>query len=313
MKRPSKLLFVLLLMLVTFSALSLFPSSVNAAGNQVINLSISAKNAGVSQDTSNTFTISNGGPANLGSINITIPEGGNDYTKIRNLVISEQPASQNWTITQKNNFVLLYGSSQGLSPGQNITFAFDATNPKIAGNYRFAIGANENTSVDALNAPEFNSSTTSSIQINSITAAILIFLIATGIALANTALNRVLINYFVGWEQYRVMQKEMNEYRSQTMAAARANDKKQMEKLKRKQSQINAMQAKMMKPQMVQFAASFLYIFIWFFVLTPTFGNTSMVFVPGFGPIAVIYWYPICSFFLGLLSSRILGIMPLEP
>jgi uncharacterized membrane protein (DUF106 family) len=303
----------LLLMLATFSALSLLPCSVKAAGNQIINSSISAKNAGVSQDTSNTFTINNGGPANIGGVNITIPVGGNDYTNLRNPVITEQPASQNWTITQKNNFVLLYGSSQGLNPGQNITFTFDATNPKIAGNYRFAISANENTSIDALNTPEFTSSTTSSIQINSITAAILIFLIAAGIAFANTAINRVLINYFVGWEQYRVMQKEMNEYRQQTMAAARANDKKQMEKLKRRQSQINAMQSKMMKPQMVQFGISFLYIFIWFFVLTPTFGNTSMAFVPGFGPISVIYWYPICSFFLGLLGSRILGIMPLEP
>ena len=36
--------------------------------------------------------------------------------------------------------------------------------------------------------------------------------IALGIAFINTALNRVLINYFIGWEQYRVMQKEMNEY-----------------------------------------------------------------------------------------------------
>ena len=125
-------------------------------------------------------------------------------------------------------------------------------------------------------------------------------------------MNRVLINYFVGWEQYRVMQKEMAEHRSETMAAARANDKKQMEKLKKKQSQINAMQSKMMKPQMVQFAISFLYIFFWYFVLTPTFGNTSMVYLPGFGAVPVFYWYPICSFFLGLLGSRILGITPIE-
>jgi uncharacterized membrane protein (DUF106 family) len=96
------------------------------------------------------------------------------------------------------------------------------------------------------------------------------------------------------------------------MAAARANDKKQMEKLKKKQSQVNAMQSKMLKPQMVQFAISFLYIFVWFLVLTPTFGNTSMVYIPGIGALPVIYWYPICSFFLGLLGSRILGIMPLE-
>ena len=157
--------------------------------------------------------------------------------------------------------------------------------------------------------------------------AIIIFIIATVIAFINTGLNRVLINYFIGWEQYRVMQKEMNEYRSETMAAMRANDKKQVEKLKKRESQIKNMQAKMMKPQMVQFGFSFVYIIIWFFVLTPTFGAHPMVYLPGLGTIAnahfatggaipgalpVLYWYPICSFFLGLLASRLIGIMPIE-
>jgi len=145
--------------------------------------------------------------------------------------------------------------------------------------------------------------------------AILIFSIATVIAFINTGLNRVLINYFIGWEQYRVMQKEMNEYRSETMAAMRANDKKQVEKLKKRESQIKNMQAKMMKPQMVQFGFSFVYIIIWFFVLTPYFKTTPMVYLPGIGPhpvLPVLYWYPICSFFLGLLASRLIGIMPIE-
>ena len=96
------------------------------------------------------------------------------------------------------------------------------------------------------------------------------------------------------------------------MAAMRANDKKQVEKLKKRESQIKNMQAKMMKPQMVQFGFSFIYIIVWFFVLTPTFGTTSMVYVAGFGPIPVLYWYPICSFFLGLLASRLIGVMPIE-
>jgi uncharacterized membrane protein (DUF106 family) len=154
--------------------------------------------------------------------------------------------------------------------------------------------------------------------------------IAAGIAFLNSGINRVLINYFVGWEQYRVMQKEMAEYRSETMAAMRANDKKQVEKLKKKDSQIKNMQAKMMKPQLVQFGISFVYLIVWFLVLTPVFGSTQMAFIPGIGSIAnahhiigglsvvspnaipVFYWYPICSLFFGLLSSRIIGIMPIE-
>jgi len=161
-------------------------------------------------------------------------------------------------------------------------------------------------------------------------ATLIIMAIAAGIAFLNSGINRVLINYFVGWEQYRVMQREMSEYRSETMAAMRAKDTKKVEKLKRKDSQIKNMQAKMMKPQMVQFGISFMYLIVWFLVLTPVFGSTEMAFIPGIGTIAnaqhivdgvsvvsanavpVFYWYPICSLFFGLLSSRIIGIMPIE-
>ena len=143
-------------------------------------------------------------------------------------------------------------------------------------------------------------------------ATIIIMVISAVIAFLNSGINRVLINYFVGWEQYRIMQKEMAEHRSETMKAMRANDKKQIEKLKKKDAQIKSMQAKMAKPQLLQFGISFVYIIVWFLVLTPTFGSTTMAYVPGFGPIPVFYWYPICSLFFGLISSRIIGIMPIE-
>ena len=58
------------------------------------------------------------------------------------------------------------------------------------------------------------------------------------------------------------------------------------------------MQAKMIKPQMVQLGISFVYLIVWFLVLTPYFGVTSLVYLPGIGPVPVVYWYPICSFFL---------------
>ncbi len=140
------------------------------------------------------------------------------------------------------------------------------------------------------------------------------------IALVNSGLNRILVSRFVGWEQYRTMQKEMSEYRSQQLAAARANDKKQLEKLKKKESQIMNMQKKMAKPQMILFALSFVYIVVWIFVLTPSFGANPVAYLPGFsqilgnnlGQISVFYWYPICSLLFGTLASRILGIMPME-
>jgi uncharacterized membrane protein (DUF106 family) len=309
MKNFRKIAFILLTALILVSTLSVLVGSAKAAGNLSCQASISSSNPGVTEAASYKFIINNTGAATIGDLNITVPSG---YTNIKNLAITQQPASQTWTINKSDNYVLLYGSSEGLSTGQSLSFSFDAQNPRIAGNYKWIIGANESTGSDGLNIPAFTLDVNYTISITTIIAAIIIFGIAASIAFLNTGLNRVLINYFVGWEQYRVMQKEMNEYRSETMAAMRANDKKQVEKLKKKESQVKNMQAKMLKPQMVQFGISFLYIFVWFFVLTPVFGITSLVYVPGFGAIPVIYWYPICSFGLGLLASRILGIMPIE-
>jgi uncharacterized membrane protein (DUF106 family) len=117
------------------------------------------------------------------------------------------------------------------------------------------------------------------------------------------------------------MQKEVNEWRAQQMAAMRANDKKQLEKLKKKESQMMAMQTKMAKPQLILVGVSFIYIVVWIFLLTPTFGATTVAYLPGFentlvfgkhGAMGVFYWYPICSILFGTLSSKVLGIIPIE-
>jgi uncharacterized membrane protein (DUF106 family) len=315
MKVLKKLVIALILAMVALSAVSLITGSVSATGGLSVQASISAQSSTVRQNTLYTIRITNSGTETIGSANITVPTG---YGELGHFTITQQATSQNWTAylqTGKSNyFIIIFGSTQGLTPTQSLTFTFDARNPLPSGTYKWTVGVSENTTTTTVNVPQSVKVTENSpIVISSITSAILILIIALGIAFLNTALNRVLINYFVGWEQYRVMQKEMNEYRKETMAAARANDKKQVEKLKKRQSQINSMQAKMLKPQMVQLGISFLYIFIWILVLTPTYGVTSMVYLPGLGGISVVYWYPISSFFLGLLASRLLGIMPIEP
>jgi uncharacterized membrane protein (DUF106 family) len=141
------------------------------------------------------------------------------------------------------------------------------------------------------------------------------------IAFLNSGINRLLVSHFVGWDRYKSMQKEMSEYRSQQMAAMRANDKKELEKLKKKESQIMNMQKKMAKPQAILFGVSFIYIVVWIFFLTPTFGATTVAYLPGFsnmlvfgpnGAMGVFYWYPICSLMFGTLASRILGVLPME-
>ncbi len=94
------------------------------------------------------------------------------------------------------------------------------------------------------------------------------------------------------------------------MAAARANDKKQLEKLKKKESQIMNMQKKMAKPQLLLFGLSMVYFFV-FPVLTGLF-PLPVVSVPGFGQQPFFIWYFLCSFFFSTLSSRIWGILPME-
>ncbi len=142
-------------------------------------------------------------------------------------------------------------------------------------------------------------------------ATIIVMLISMAVSLTSSSLNRLLISRFVGWEQYRKMQKETSEHRAQTTQAMRKNDKKLLEKLKRKEPQILNMQKKMVKPQLVLFVLSFSYILIWFII--PLYIQVEYAaYIPGIGGIPVVWWYFICSFLFGTLSSRVLGIMPIE-
>ena len=149
-------------------------------------------------------------------------------------------------------------------------------------------------------------------------ATIVVMLVAVSVSFLNMSINRLLITRMCGWEEYKVMRKETSEYQSQLMQAMRANDKKLVEKLKRKESQIKNMQAKMMKPQMILLPISFSYIIIWYLFLIPTFGANAVAVVPGIAlnmtaipnGIPVFIWYMICSFFFGTLSSRIIGVTP---
>jgi uncharacterized membrane protein (DUF106 family) len=143
-------------------------------------------------------------------------------------------------------------------------------------------------------------------------ATFIIILICMAVSFANSSINRLLIGRFVGWDQYKISQKELAEYRSLTTQAIRTKDKKLMEKLKKKEPQILNMQKKMAKPQMVLLMLSFSYLFIWWFVLIPIYGGNFVAYIPGVGGIPVVWWYFICSFLLGTLASRILGIMPIE-
>jgi uncharacterized membrane protein (DUF106 family) len=141
-------------------------------------------------------------------------------------------------------------------------------------------------------------------------ATVSIMLIAITISFMNMGLNRLLVSRMVGWHEYRSMQKEIAEFNSQRMKAARANDTKLLEKLKKKQSQINSMQMKMSKPQLLLFPITLIYFVIWP-ILNGYFPH-SVAYVPGIGQIPFVYWYMLCSFFFGTLASKVIGITPIE-
>jgi uncharacterized membrane protein (DUF106 family) len=295
--------------LITFTAfvaiLVLSISSSTASAESDFTTAITSTNPTVGDSATYTFTLTYTGTANLTSINITIPSG---YIpeSITNLAVSDQPSGQEWTASILDSTILLSSDSQVLTNGQSVVLTFNAVNAQVAGGYNWETTAFTGASTSS------TASTTYTLLITSLLPALAVLGIAAVIAFLNTGVNRILINYFIGWEQYRVMQKEMAEFRSEQMAAARANDKKQMEKLKKKQSQITHMQTKMMKPQMLQIGISFVYLIVWFLVLIPTFQSVSMAYLPGFGPIPVVWFYPIASMFLGIIASRLIGTLPIE-
>ena len=94
------------------------------------------------------------------------------------------------------------------------------------------------------------------------------------------------------------------------MKAMRANDTKLLDKLKRKDAQMKTMQMKMSKPQLLLFPMMFIYFIIWP-VLLGFFPNT-VAYVPGFGEQPFWIWYFMCSLFFGTLSSKLIGITPIE-
>ena len=130
------------------------------------------------------------------------------------------------------------------------------------------------------------------------------------ITLVNQSIYRVLIAHFIGWNEYRAMQKEINAHGKERMAAARANDTKQLEKLKKKDAQINAMRTKMMKPQMLNMGFIVVYLAVWRY-LRPVFDGVTVAYLPGNGLSLWIWYFPV-SFFIGLLLQRILGTQPIE-
>lgn len=213
--------------------------------------------------------------------------------------------------TVNGSFIVTLGNSQKTYAQANGTAVGYAVNltvsiPKLEpGNYTLIL-KDETTGTQAAQIYHLAAKGISAIPI----AALLIMLVAITISFINMTLNRALITRMIGWREYRSIQKEVSEYNSQRMAALRSKDQKAIERLKKKESQIQAMQTKLFKPQLILIPITFIYLIIWPF-LTGVF-PFPVAYVPGFGAVPFFYWYLICSFFFGTVASRILGITPIQ-
>ena len=193
----------------------------------------------------------------------------------------------------------------GTATGNNVTTTF-AVPKQPAGTYAITL-------LDAASGAKSSTQTFKIIStgISAIPLATLLIMgIAISISFINMVLNRALITKMIGWQEYRSMQKEMSEYNSQRMGALRSKDEKVLEKLKKKESQIQAMQTKMFKPQLILIPITFIYLIIWP-ILTGYFPS-FVAYIPGLGGVPFFYWYLICSFFFGTIASRVIGVTPIQ-
>jgi len=141
------------------------------------------------------------------------------------------------------------------------------------------------------------------------------FSLALLISLLTSLTNRLLNNP----EKSKAWRKEIAEWNSELRQAQKANDKKTVEKLMKKQKQVLQLQSKMtwqsMKVTMIFFVPM---ILIWQFLggaYTTIVGGIA--YFPGIGPTlpiplfntSVIWWYLLCSMLFGTIFSHMLGII----
>jgi uncharacterized membrane protein (DUF106 family) len=150
---------------------------------------------------------------------------------------------------------------------------------------------------------------------------IFMFLLAIVISTLTSLTNRLLTNP----EKSKTWRKEISEWNSELRDARRSGDKKQLEKVMKKQKQILQLQSKMswqsMKVTLIFFVP---LIIIWqilggFFTATVN-GNVVSIpisYFPGIGSslplpifnVSLIWWYLLCSMLFGTVFSHVFGII----
>ncbi len=141
------------------------------------------------------------------------------------------------------------------------------------------------------------------------TSTLFILLLSFGISLATSTTNRLLTNR----EQLRDWNKEISQWRSESLKAARAGDKKLMAKLKKQEKHVMQLQSKMMWQSMKTTLFWMIpMLLLWYVLLPQLIGvNEIVAYLPWLGApmfLNVILWYLLCSLLAGVIFNRLFGL-----
>jgi len=137
-----------------------------------------------------------------------------------------------------------------------------------------------------------------------------VLLISFGISFATSLSNRLLTNR----EQLKEWNKEISQWRSESLKATRSGDKKLMAKVKKQEKHVMQLQSKMMWQSMKTTFLWFIPMLLLWYVLLPQLVEVgaTVAYLPWLGSdplqLNVILWYLLCSFLAGIIFNRLFGL-----
>lgn len=134
-------------------------------------------------------------------------------------------------------------------------------------------------------------------------ATIFIIILCVALTFLTSLVNRLLTNP----EQMRTWRKEIKEWTSEFKEAQRNKDKKKLAKVEKQKAKIMKLQQKM-SWQSMKISLLFFVPFILMWQVLWGIYQGPIAFLPGFGPLSIVYWYLLCSLFFSTLFSRIFGV-----
>jgi len=134
--------------------------------------------------------------------------------------------------------------------------------------------------------------------------------VAVAISLSTTLLNR----RFMNRGQVAAWQREISKWNDERNLAKKTADKKLLAKVKKQEPRVMQLQTRMFYQSMKTFLVTFIPLIVTWQVLMGFYGNTAVARLPDgvvygqFFDLPFFFWYIICSFLVGSVSSRIFGV-----